>query len=65
MIEYYNQNRLWKSLFGLMVPESVMARNYGNRQQGAGIKATKTSEDHILNCKKEANRANRNGVEFS
>lgn len=34
-------------------------------QQAAGGKATKTSEDHILNCEKEADRTNRNGVEFS
>lgn len=44
MIEYYNQNNLWKSLFELMVPESVMARNYGSRLQAAGSKATKTPE---------------------
>lgn len=35
MIEYCNQNNLWKSLFGLMVPEPITARNYDSRQQVA------------------------------
>lgn len=65
MIEYYNQNNLWKNLFELMVPESITARNYSSRQQGAGGKAPETSEDHSLNCEKEADRANGNSVEFS